>query len=336
MTTVSSKHDLQNPTVISDKTTQMQLSRPSPLKTPTRLSLRFWGTRGSIPVSGINYLRYGGNTSCVTLTSDTGHLFIFDCGSGARELGNYLLSPEWQQTVESQLHEKGINAYILLSHTHWDHIQGFPFFTPAFRPGSHFNVVGWVDCSQTLDKVLGGQMQQCYFPVSLNALPSSIGFFTMDNEQVELDGAVLYNRLLKHPIPSSAYRLELGGKIIVYATDHEPLRLPVMKSHAPLGDDVIDPQLIELSKNADVLIHDAQYSTAELTEKVGWGHNSAEIAVDTATRAGVKKLILYHHDPAHDDAAIDKILVDARLRAVNIGNTKLEVIAASDNLSIVL
>jgi phosphoribosyl 1,2-cyclic phosphodiesterase len=314
----------------------IQLPRVKPLEPPTKISLRFWGTRGSIPVSGASYLRYGGNTSCVTLTSDTGHLYIFDCGSGARILGNYLLSPEWSQFSQKHTHSENISAYIFLSHTHWDHIQGFPFFAPAFRPGNQFRVIGWSECPQDLIDVLGGQMQQCYFPVGLNALPADITMYTVDNDLTELDGALISTALLKHPIPSSAYRLELAGKVLVYATDYEPQTLPHIQPDVLLGDDVVDPKLVKLAANADALIHDAQYSTAELAEKVGWGHNSAEVAVDTSIRAGVKKLVLYHHDPAHDDAAIDKILADAQARAISLGHPELEIIAASDGLTLEL
>lgn len=315
----------------------LQLPRTKPLETPTKLSLHFWGTRGSIPVSGPDYLHYGGNTSCVSLTSNTGHLFIFDVGSGARLLGNYLMSPEWQRIANPHGETDAINAYIMLSHTHWDHIQGFPFFVPAFKPGNHFHIIGCSNCSQPLDDILGGQMQQCYFPVSLDSLPAEIGFYSVQpHETAEIDGAFLYNQLLKHPIPTTAYRLELGGKVLTYATDHEPHALPHLQPHQMLGYDVIDENLVALAKDADVLIHDAQYSTAELAQKVGWGHNSAEVAVDTAIQAGVKKLVMYHHDPAHDDVFINKLLAEARLRVSSLGNYNLEVIAACDGMELEL
>ncbi len=315
----------------------MQLQRDRPLATPTALQLRFWGTRGSIPVSGVDHLRYGGNTSCVSLTSDTGHLFIFDCGSGARELGNYLLSSGWPTASGDQSGSPSpLSGYILLSHTHWDHIQGFPFFGPVFKPGNRFNIIGWSNCSQTLTSILAGQMEQIYFPVSLYALPSELSFYSMQYGPASLDGGKVKAALLKHPLPSTCYRLELGGKTIVYATDHEPRSLPAMLEGHLLGDDVIDPHLVEMAHQADVLIHDAQYSVAELSQKVGWGHNSAEVAVDTALRAGVKMLVLYHHDPAHDDDTIDSLLEAAQQRAASFGEKgrQLQIIAASDGLAL--
>ncbi|HEX2909323.1 MAG TPA: redoxin domain-containing protein [Chloroflexia bacterium] len=310
----------------------MQIQREKPLAAPTQLEMRFWGTRGSIPVSGSNHLRYGGNTSCVSLTSDSGHLFIFDCGSGARELGNYLLSPEWNPPGSDQPGQKSIKGYIFLSHTHWDHIQGFPFFGPVFQEGNCFNILGWGNCAQTLASILAGQMEQIYFPVSLYSLPSELNFYSMQVGEAELDGGKIYRRLLKHPLPSTAYRLELGGKVFVYATDHEPHKLPGALPDKLIGTDIIDPGLIELSQNADVLVHDAQYSTDELPGKVGWGHNCAEIAVDTAIRANVKTLVLYHHDPTHTDQMIDEILDAARQRAITLGHPELEVVAAGDGL----
>ena len=317
--------------------TIMQLQRERALATPTTLNLRFWGTRGSIPVSGTDYGRYGGNTSCVSLTSDTGHLFIFDCGSGARELGNYLLSTHWPASPTRELSQHAaVNGYILLSHTHWDHIQGFPFFAPVFRPGNQFNVIGWSNCAQTLAGVLAGQMEQIYFPVSLDALPSELDFFSLQYGEAVLDGAHLWGQLLKHPLASTAYRLELAGRTIVYATDHEAKSLPNLKEGVLLGDDVIDPRLVELAHNADILIHDAQYSLAELPEKEGWGHNSGVVAVDAAIKAGVKQLVLFHHDPAHSDSQIDELLEAARQRAAQFKDHNLTVISASDGLNLEL
>lgn len=307
----------------------MQLRRAEPLATPTRLQLRFWGTRGSIPVSGLSHVRYGGNTSCISLTSDTGHLFVFDCGSGARELGQHLL-----ENAKTDGKQSGLSGYIILSHTHWDHIQGFPFFAPVFQPGNHFNILGWSNCSQTLASILAGQMEKIYFPVSLDALPSKLNFYSLQFNGAVLDGAKLTGRLLNHPLPSTAYRLELGGKTVIYATDHEPRKLPDLKADSLLGDDVIDPKLVQLAWGADVLIHDAQYSMTELAQKVGWGHNSGEVAVDTAIKAGVKHLVLFHHDPAHDDRAIDTILQAACWRAEALGHKELKITAASDGMAL--
>ncbi len=313
----------------------MQLYREKPLAKPTQLDLHFWGTRGSIPVSGVEHVRYGGNTSCVSVTSNAGHLFVFDCGSGARELGNYLLSPAWK-TTDHINGRKNLTGYILLSHTHWDHIQGFPFFAPIFIPGNRFNIIGWSNCSQTLASILAGQMEQIYFPVSLESVPSELRFYSIQCGDAELDEVQVTAQQLHHPIPSTAYRLEIGGKIIVYATDHEPLSLPEMKSDELLGDEVVDKKLVRLAKDADILIHDAQYSTSQLAAKKGWGHNSAEVAVDTALKAGVKHLVLFHHDPAHSDATVDALLSSAHQRLHSLGRDDLKIISAHDGLNLKL
>lgn len=325
---------------VSTMNSTVQLPRRVPLASPTHMQLRFWGTRGSIPVSGPGYLRYGGNTSCVSLTSDSGHLFIFDCGSGARNLGNYLQSSDWAALNPSETTNApgNVKGYILLSHTHWDHIQGFPFFGPVFSPGTHFNIIGWNNYSQSLSDILAGQMTQHYFPVSFYSLPSRLDFYSICDPQTEatLDGVKITCHVLNHPLPSLAYRLELGDKTLVYATDHEPHQLPDLANNGLMDYDVIDRQLVELASGADVLIHDAQYSAAELPGKVGWGHSSVEVAVDTAIRAGVKQLVLFHHDPNHDDDAIDGLLATARLRAAGQGHADLLIVAASDGLNLEL
>lgn len=304
----------------------VELARSKKLTTPQKLSLNFWGTRGSIPVSGPNYMRYGGNTSCVSVSSDSGHLFIFDCGSGLRNLGETLLN---------QPKNESLKGYVFISHTHWDHIQGFPFFGPIFRPGNNFNIMGYAENSENLVEILAGQMQQNYFPVSLYSLPSELGFHAIqkDSKPLYLDGAKVSTITMKHPLPTLAFRLDLAAKSIVYATDHEPLSVPEMKPGQLLGFDVIDEKIVKLARNADILIHDAQYSNDELCCKVGWGHNTAEIAVDTAVLANVKTLVLYHHDPAHSDTDVDALLVTARRRAVELGNNSLQIIAAGDGLT---
>ncbi len=313
----------------------LQLPRAVPLAPPTCLTLNFWGTRGSIPVSGVCYNQYGGNTSCLSLTSDTGHLFILDCGSGLRQLGDYLLSPAWQPVQTSpDTTRRNINGYILLSHTHWDHIQGFPFFSPVFQPENQFNIIGWSNCSQTLASILAGQMEYKYFPVSMDKLPSHLSFYSIRHGEAVLDGVKIRGCLLKHPTPSTAYRMEIGGKVIIYATDHEPNELPQPDSETLLGLNVINPVLLELAQGADLLIHDAQYSGAELLDHVGWGHSSIEVAVDTAIRSGVKRLILFHHDPSHDDPAIDALLASARRRAAFFNKEDLIIEAGFDGMSI--
>lgn len=311
-----------------ERTRSVQLARATPLAPPTRLSLKFWGTRGSIPTCGPAFMRYGGNTSCVSLQSDTGHLFIFDSGTGIRELG---LSLAPSHGALPAPYEAGIKGYLLLSHTHWDHIQGFPFFEPAFHPRNHFNIIGCSNCARTLASLLAGQMEQTYFPVSMEGLAAQFEFYSFCNTTFPLEGAQITVRTLKHSNPSTAFRVDLAGRSVVYATDHEmivPLAVPV--GDALTGTEILDPQLLELAAGADCLIHDAQYTAAEYVSKVGWGHSTVETAVDTAIRAGVRRLYLFHHDPQHTDSDLDAMLALARARAARLGGDRLAVFAAAD------
>ncbi len=307
----------------------VQLVRTTPMAPPTQLRLKFWGTRGSIPTCGAAFVRYGGNTSCVSLQSDTGHLFIFDSGTGIRELGRALQPTHG--VAQPPYDTLGVKGYLLLSHTHWDHIQGFPFFEPAFNLRNHFNVIGCSDCSRTLASLLAGQMEQTYFPISMEGMAAQFEFYSFCNTTFPLEGAEVTVRTLKHPNPSTAFRVDLAGRSVVYATDHEmigDLVLPI--SDDLIGIDIIDPQLLDLATGADCLIHDAQYTAAEYGSKVGWGHSTVETAVDTAIRAGVRRLYLFHHDPQHTDADLDAMLALARARAARLAGSHLQVFAAAD------
>jgi len=306
-----------------------QLTRTTPLSVPTRLQVKFWGTRGSIPVSGAGYERYGGNTVCVSLTSDSGHLFIFDAGSGIRPLGVDL-----QQQARGP-HGHPAVGYLCLSHSHWDHIQGFPFFKPAFAPHAQLGIIGCSDRTQTLVNLLAGQQEWSYFPVPLASLPAHLKFYAMCGGECRLDGADLATLLQKHTLPSLAFRLKLGGWNFVYASDNEPLSPPTL-GDSLLGYDVIDQRLVEFARGADLLVHDAQYTMDEYLQHIGWGHNTPEVAVDTAILAGVKRLALFHHDPEHSDAQLDAMLACAQARARRLAGDQLEVFSARDGLEVTL
>lgn len=306
-----------------------QLTRTTPLSVPTRLQVKFWGTRGSIPVSGAGYERYGGNTVCVSLTSDSGHLFIFDAGSGIRPLGVDL-----QQQAHGP-HGHPAVVYLCLSHSHWDHIQGFPFFKPAFAPHAQLGIIGCSDRTQTLVNLLAGQQEWSYFPVPLASLPAHLKFYAMCGGECRLDGADLATLLQKHTLPSLAFRLKLGGWNFVYASDNEPLSPPTL-GDSLLGYDVIDQRLVEFARGADLLVHDAQYTMDEYLQHIGWGHNTPEVAVDTAILAGVKRLALFHHDPEHSDAQLDAMLARAQARARRLAGDQLEVFSARDGLEVTL
>lgn len=246
------------------------------------MKIKFYGTRGSTPVPEANYMRYGGNTSCIRITFDSGRVAILDAGSGLRKLGNELLAAG---------HEQFDNIVIGLSHTHWDHIQGFPFFKPAYDPRRHFTfLIGGQDPgAKDLESVFAGQMQPEYFPIPFPTMGARFSFWQPEIEEfTHPSGVHIAVSRHQHPGGAYGYRISENGKTMVYCTDVE-------------HTGGIDAEVVRLARGADLLIHDAQYTTAELADKSGWGHSSWEQAVEVASLAGIKKLALFHHDPEHDD-----------------------------------
>ncbi|MBW2732911.1 MAG: MBL fold metallo-hydrolase [Deltaproteobacteria bacterium] len=249
-------------------------------------SVRFWGVRGSIPVPGPSTVKYGGNTPCIEIRAGK-EILIIDGGSGLRGLGNALL-PEMPLVVR-----------MFFTHFHWDHIQGFPFFTPAFVKGNRLDLFGSNKLTGTLAETLAGQMNYPNFPVSLNDMAAQIKFHDLrEGEAVVCGDAVISNTQLNHPGGVFAYRVDFGGHAVVVATDTEHYSC-------------LNAKLVELADGADLLVYDAMYTPEEyagdegLSPKTGWGHSTWEEGVKIAQAARVRKLVLYHHDPDHDDAAID-------------------------------
>lgn len=279
--------------------------------------VRFWGVRGSIPTPGPSTVRYGGNTSCVTLEVPGHDLFIFDAGSGIRELGLALLR-------EKRL---PLSARLLLTHTHWDHIQGFPFFTPAFIPGNTITVYGAPEGEGGVAGALNGQMVHRYFPISLDQLGATLAFQHAAAGQHEIDGLHVTTAPLIHSSACLGYRVEGGGYVVTYLTDAEPRRVD--------GQIVFDPGMLSLASGSDVLIHDAQYTDAEYPAKIGWGHCPIGYVVDLALEARARKLVLFHHDPTRTDDQLDALLAEARARVAASGAT-LDVIAAAEGTEITL
>ena len=281
------------------------------------MHVRFWGTRGSIPTPGQRTVGYGGNTSCVEVRASDGTLIIFDCGSGIRELGLNLL----------RSNSRILRVYLLIGHTHWDHIQGFPFFTPAFFPGAELNIFAPAGFQRSLEDSLSGQMQHAYFPVKLNDLASQIHFTELEEGFFRIGEVLVETQYINHTAPTIAYRLSDSSSSIAYVTDHEPFsQTPVSPFKHP-GDQ----RHAEFLRHADLLIHDAQYSAEEYKTKLGWGHSTAEYATDVALAAKVGRLALFHHDPAHDDAMVRSMEDSARARAAAAGSP-LEVFAAAEGM----
>ena len=266
------------------------------------MKVRFWGTRGSIATPGPDTVRFGGNTSCVEVTTNSGACVILDCGTGARQLGSALMA-----------RKPPVSATILLSHTHWDHIQGFPFFAPLFVPGNRITVCGPEGSAKSLRDVLSGQMEFTYFPVEIDQLPASIVFRELGEGVHEFEGVRVIAQFLHHPTMTLGYRIEADGAALVYLCDHEPFSETLWHDHPAVkhGDSIVhhgDRRHARFMAGADLVIHDAQYTLAEYPNKRTWGHSPAELAVDFALAAGVKRLALFHHDPLRDDAALDQLV----------------------------
>ncbi|MCB0216396.1 MAG: GAF domain-containing protein [Chloroflexi bacterium] len=282
------------------------------------MKLRFWGTRGSIPQAGYRTLRYGGNTACVALRSAAGTCIVLDCGTGAHGLGRDMLR-------SGRLPERG---HLLITHTHWDHIQGFPFFAPLFTDGSAWDVYGPRGVGQSLKDSLVGQLRYTYFPVSLESPSSRNRYHELVEGGFAIDDVRVVTRFLNHPALTLGYRLEIDGRVLVYATDHEPhdRRNGAGIAGGLGGEDLRHAQFVA---GADLLIHDAQFTASEYPEHQGWGHATTEYVVDLALRAGVRRLALFHHDPWRTDDELDAIVDAARARVADAGG-ELEVFAAAE------
>lgn len=275
--------------------------------------VKFWGTRGSIPTPGPGTVKYGGNTSCLEVRCGK-ELIILDAGTGIRDLGVELLK------------ETPVRASILFSHVHWDHVQGIPFFQPAYIPGNEFKLYGNKNWDTKLENALKLQMQSPNFPITLdelNAVGAKMEYIDIDFGTIfrlgNSDRIIVRSVELRHPDRAFGFRIEYGGKSLVYAPDTENLPEP--------GD-----KILELSHDADVLIHDAQYTHEEYyapgsESKANWGHSTPEAAARTAAAANVKELILFHHDPYHEDATVDRMLLVASAIFPNV-------IAASEGMVI--
>jgi phosphoribosyl 1,2-cyclic phosphodiesterase/GAF domain-containing protein len=281
------------------------------------MRVQFWGTRGSIAKPGPSTARYGGNTSCIEVRSARGTLVIIDCGTGAHCLGQNLMSTG----------TKGLRGHVLISHTHWDHIQGIPFFAPFFVPGNQWDIYGPKGLDQSLREALAGQMQYTYFPVTPDQFGATIHYHDLVEGTFDIDDIKITTHYLNHPALTLGYRLEADGATIVYCCDHEPHSRSLAGGQGNIAGQ--DLRHVEFANGADLLIHDAQYTAAEYPSKIGWGHSSAEYAVKVGQRAQVKRLALTHHDPLRDDDAVDRILAGIR-NGLQTAASPLQVFAAAE------
>ncbi|HLS47470.1 MAG TPA: MBL fold metallo-hydrolase [Gemmatimonadales bacterium] len=260
----------------------------------------FWGVRGSIPTPGPGTARYGGNTPCLSVTNGRSGLVILDAGSGLRGLGHELM-----QTLGGE----SLRADLLLSHTHWDHIQGLPFFKPLSAGGNQVRIFGAAQEGVPLEDILGRQMDPMVFPVPLRALAAHIEVVEVEPGAFSIDGFSVEAVRLRHPGTTLGYILEPsgGGRRFAYLTDNE-LGAGGSYPVPPRWRDT----LIERLGGVDTLIHDAMYVDQMIEARAGWGHSTARQAVDLAAAAGVQRLLLFHYEPEHDDRTMDGILADAR------------------------
>jgi len=294
------------------------------------MKVRFWGTRGSIATPGPGTNHFGGNTSCVQLTTAKGDLLIFDCGTGVQGLAAELMAQG----------KKAIDSNILFGHTHWDHIQGFPFFLPAFVAGNSASIYGPEGSSGSLHDVLAGQMEYSYFPITLDQLPAAITYYDLTEGIHTIAGARVATQFLNHPVMTLGYRVEVDGVAVVYLVDHEPFSDDLWRAGAEPGriESILhegDHRHAIFMADADLVIHDAQYTPEEYPKKKSWGHSPYDYVVKIAAAAGVRRLALTHHDPSHNDHFVADIERKARALALQQG-TGLDVFCAYEGCELVL
>ena len=296
------------------------------------MKITFWGTRGSVPTPGERTVRYGGNTPCVEVRLGENNLIILDAGTGIRPLGDKLAA-------------KGqpLNTFLFISHPHWDHIQGFPFFRPAFLPANEITINGGESEKMTLRKMISDLMNKIYFPVHLNELKAKIHFRPVAEEKFKIYDATVQTIYVNHTAFALGFRITQNGKSLVYISDNEPFdaSLERMKRN-------VDPRIVEkyskskgdpnqrvydFVRDADVLIHDTTYTPEEYQHHVGWGHSHYLFALDVAVQGKVKKLVLFHHDPSHNDAMVDDIFLQVK-EEIRSRRVALECVAAAEGMEI--
>ncbi len=301
-------------------------------------SVKIWGDRGSMPVPGPDTVIFGGNTSCIEVRCGK-RLIVIDAGSGIRSLGDWL--------VRNDLKNGPIDADVFLTHTHWDHIMGFPMFTPIYVPGTTLRIRGPVNFEdETLEQVIGSQLSYRYWPVRQDELAAKITYQSLKETQLDLgDGVVVRTKYLNHPVLCLGYRIEYEGKAFVTAYDHEPfVNLFPTDPKDPDYDAAIaeegdkaareeNERIESFYRGVDLLIHDTQYSAKEYkANKIGWGHSSFEYAINAANRSAVKRLLLFHHDPNRSDAELQELelFYQEKIR----GKSKLRLDASREGMTI--
>src|SRR5262245_13637999 len=310
--------------------------RPESKSVPEREAvparIRLWGVRGSIPVPGKSTVRYGGNTSCVEVRAD-GEIIILDAGTGIRLLG---------LALDKEFGPRSMTLTLLISHTHWDHIQGLPFFSPAYNQKNLIRVLGYEGARAGLATILASQMETPFFPVSLRELPSHLAIEELREMEFQIGKVQVQSKFANHPGICVGYRLFTSSGSIAFFPDNEPyeqLKLQLASRDGISEHEAQDfaaaerAKMVDFLKNCDVAILDAQYTDEEYAKHIGWGHSSLSSVVSLALEADVRKLLLFHHDPSHDDQMIDKMAECARVLVRKSGKS-LEVEPAREDAKI--
>ena len=251
-----------------------------------------WGTRGSIATPGPETARYGGNTTCVEVLLDNGNCLVFDAGTGIRKLGNALIARGLP-----------VDISLFLTHAHWDHIQGFPFFTPAYVSGNRLQIYGYYQGAEHIEDILVDQMESIHFPVNFNAMQADITFHNITTRTCNIDGVTISCADINHPGGGVGYRIEADDSVLVFIPDNDL---------TPSDEEPIFKQMAEFCQGADLLFHDSQFTPEQYERFPTWGHSNYQRAVKLALVAGVPRLGLFHHDPGHDDNMIDSMVFQSR------------------------
>lgn len=285
--------------------------------------LKFWGTRGSIPVPGNDTLIYGGNTPCVELRSNNGEIAIIDGGSGIRELGNYLADKNYPDIID-----------IFFSHYHWDHLQGIPFFKPLYDKNKSVNFYGMSSFGADIKALLSYQMVPNHFPISMNDFKAKVNFIEIDADKVySLKDFTIETLKVVHPSPTLTFKIKCSEKCIVYMTDNEINldSIPEINSDSDFLRD--NKELIDFCNGCDYLIHDAMYEEASMSDKKGWGHSSNISLAKFGILAKVKNLVLFHYNPDYTDKKIESLLNDTQNELLKYGSN-IQCLGAREGMEI--
>jgi phosphoribosyl 1,2-cyclic phosphodiesterase len=296
----------------------------------SRTQLTFWGVRGSIPTPGASTVYFGGNTSCVEVRVGK-QIIIIDAGTGLRLLG---------QSLEREFGTKALDLTLLLTHTHWDHIQGLPFFPPLYRPKNHLRILGYEGARRGLLGVLSGQMESPFFPIGFDEVPGNVKVEELKDMQFQLGDVGVAAHFANHPGVCVGYRLNTPGVSLAFFPDNEPHVSEAGRArhrHNSVSSGSSEShtrhkQMIDFLGGLDVLVMDTQYTCKEYRAHSGWGHGCLDDVISLALEAGVKRLFLFHHDPDHDDAMVHRMAADAK-KIVRKSGSKMLVEAARERAS---